>query len=536
MASIANIAGEGAPIKIEDADVYVVPVQPGPEVIRSTQKIPFQAYLNQAELTRAREARGEPATSNPQEKEMETPSLSSYEQELITARRALRTAGWVSVFYLITTDVLGPFNAPYAFSQVGYAPGVILYLIMGAVACYTGLILWHLFLKLDSDRYPIKTYADLAERIFGTWFKHLCSVLQSVQLIIIVGTICLSCAQSIEQIALNRKICFSVAILIWVFVGMVIGQIQTLKSYGWLANFSVWLNLIVIFASMGFVAHSPPNYASATAAYGPEVASGPIHTGVFVNLPISSKVNGIMQMVAAYGGAMIFPEFMAEMRRPMDFWKGMVCSQLLVCTVYVFYGIFVYAFQGQYTLPLAYQGVSKYAWQTMGNAIAMITGIVAAGLYGNLGIKIAYISIVEEWINGPPLMSRKGRLIWTGMVLLYWALAFIVASAIPQVQTISGLVAAIAIMQFTYTFPPLFLLGFDMVVDASKNDPGDTWTSLSRWRRAAFSRRWFFKMFNFVLFLGSVVLAGLGMYGSGVLIKVTFENGVATSFSCTSPV
>lgn len=37
-----------------------------------------------------------------------------------------------------------------------------------------------------------------------------------------------------------------------------------------------------------------------------------------------SKVNGIMQMVFAYGGAMIFPEFLAEMRRPMDFWKGMV--------------------------------------------------------------------------------------------------------------------------------------------------------------------------------------------------------------------
>ena len=32
-----------------------------------------------------------------------------------------------------------------------------------------------------------------------------------------------------------------------------------------------------------------------------------------------------MNMVFAYGGAMIFPEFMAEMRRPMDFWKGMVC-------------------------------------------------------------------------------------------------------------------------------------------------------------------------------------------------------------------
>lgn len=34
------------------------------------------------------------------------------------------------------------------------------------------------------------------------------------------------------------------------------------------------------------------------------------------------------------------------------------------------------------TLALAYQGVSKYAWQSVGNALAIITGAIAAGLYG----------------------------------------------------------------------------------------------------------------------------------------------------------
>ncbi|KDQ54668.1 hypothetical protein JAAARDRAFT_182158 [Jaapia argillacea MUCL 33604] len=539
MASVGNVGGEGAPIKMEGTDAYEVTGQPDHQLdrVHGHHRVPFQTYLDQAEISRGREARGETVSTDYQEKgDSKTPSLSSHEEELITARRALRTAGWASVFYLITTDILGPFNAPYAFSQVGYVPGVILYFVMGGVACYTGLILWRLFIKLDSDRYPVKTYADLAERIFGRWFKHLCTVLQSIQLIINVGTICLSNGQAVEQIARNKAFCFSIAILIWALFGMVIGQIRSLKSYGWLANSAVWLNLIVIFSSMGFVAHSPPNYASALAAYGPAIASGPIQKAAFVSQPIFYKVNGIMNMVFAYGGAMIFPEFMAEMRRPMDFWKGMVCAQLLISVVYMLYGIFVYAFQGQYTLPLAFQGVSKYGWQTMGNSIGLITGIIAAGLYGNIGIKIAYISIVEDWMQGPPLMSRRGRFIWTGMVFIYWTLAFIIGSAIPQVQTISGLVAAICIMQFTYTFPPLFLLGFDMVVDAAKNDPGDSWSSLSRWKRGFFSGRWMFKLFNFVLFLGALTLAGLGMYGSGTAIKVTFENGAATSFGCTPPV
>lgn len=137
---------------------------------------------------------------------------------------------------------------------------------------------------------------------------------------------------------------------------------------------------------MGVVAHSPPNVASAINAYGRATASGPITTAKFVPLPLFDKVNGIMQMVFAYGGAMIFPEFMAEMRRPMDFWKAMCCAQALIATAYLMFGVFVYAFQGQYTLALAYQGMSKFAWQTVGNAIALVTGIIAAGLYGNIGI------------------------------------------------------------------------------------------------------------------------------------------------------
>lgn len=104
------------------------------------------------------------------------------------------------------------------------------------------------------------------------------------------------------------------------------------------------------------------------------------------------------------------------------------------------------------------------------------------------------------------------------MVLLYWALAYIVGSAIPQVQTISGLVAAICIMQFTYTFPPLFILGYNMVLDASgPDDPGDSWSNWSRWKRGIFGgphgmKGIAWKAFNFVLFLGAAAMACLGEF------------------------
>lgn len=254
--------------------------------------------------------------------------------------------------------------------------------------------------------------------------------------------------------------------------------------------------------------------------YGPDIGTGPVHVVAQVNQPVFSQVNGLMNMgassrlraclvfvrlltsfrtlpVFAYGGSMIFPELMAEMRRPHDFIRSVALAQAVIMLCYLVYGIYVYAMQGQYTLPLAYQGVSKYAWQTVTNVIALVTGIIAASLYGNIGLKVVYINIVEGLLKGPPLMTRGGRIVWSGMVVLFWGLAFVIASAIPSVGTLSGLVAAVCIFQFTYTFPPLFSLGYLLSVDAAAGDeefstPGvaprraDTWANMSRWSRGLF--------------------------------------------------
>jgi hypothetical protein len=47
---------------------------------------------------------------------------------------------------------------------------------------------------------------------------------------------------------------------------------------------------------------------------------------------------------------MIFIEFMAEMRRPMDFWKAMAFAQIFIFVVYTLFGLFVYTYQGQYVV------------------------------------------------------------------------------------------------------------------------------------------------------------------------------------------
>ena len=51
----------------------------------------------------------------------------------------------------------------------------------------------------------------------------------------------------------------------------------------------------------------------------------------------------------------------------------------------------------------------------------------AAGLYGNIGIKVLYANVLEELFGFPAMVSRKGRYVWTVIVVIYWSIAFVVS-------------------------------------------------------------------------------------------------------------
>ena len=170
------------------------------------------------------------------------------DQEWVNASRAARTATWGAVFYLITTDILGPFSTGWAFSQLGWGPAISLYTVFGVLSLYTGYQIWRMFIQMDSDRYPMKDFGDLGFRIFGPWARHLFNVLQSFQFFLNVGLIIITSGQSISQMS-TGNLCFIVCVFVSAVAGCIIGQIRTLARFGWLASLAVFMNLFVIFST-----------------------------------------------------------------------------------------------------------------------------------------------------------------------------------------------------------------------------------------------------------------------------------------------
>lgn len=120
-----------------------------------------------------------------------------------------------------------------------------------------------------------------------------------------------------------------------------------------------------------------------------------------------------------------------------------------------------------------------------------------------------------------------------------------ICSAVPSITNFSGLIAAVCVVQFTYTFPPILLLGFmiqkDSVLPAEKFNPATGEFihfdhGMKRWWRGL-KRHWAFNGWNVILAMGAAATAVLGIYaGVTELISVFANNPAITSLSCNNPI
>lgn len=524
--------------------------------------LPLQAYLQYAEIQRDFErSKDFDGLYIAQKEQMYTDAQSNISPAKLESQRILRVAKAYSVFFLITTDILGPSNAPYAIAQMGYVPGVILYVVFGVVAAFCGWLLNYCYCRVDSNNYPIRTFSDLAARVVAPWFRYPFALLQFIQMILNCGLILLGTAQAVSQMLIVNRgkddFCFTVDILVWALLCMIVGQIRSLGKFAHIANTAVWQNIAICIITMVGVAVGGPYYGIFQ-QYG---QSAPyFHTGTFNPLPIeryaitpgtiSDKIGGMNNMVFAWGGATIFCEVMAEMKRPMDFWKGMLCAQSLILVIYLFFGLFVYSYNGQFSYVAANQGIGSKGLQDAGNVLSIVSGIIAMILYGNVGIKVIYQGFLVPDFKFPNLTSRKGTIAWGIFVVVYWAVAYILGTAIPSISALVSIVGAFCILNFSYTFP--FLFGFCLLCreDAGSADSFDFKTltvekadsylrNWSRWKRALGHGgvyRTLIKVAFFLLFLAALATCGLCSYSAIEGAIAAYQTNTAQPFTCTSPV
>lgn len=161
-------------------------------------------------------------------------------------------------------------------------------------------------------------------------------------------------------------------------------------------------------------------------------------------------------------------------------------------------------------------------------------------------MKTVYIEVFQEVLNFPPVATKKGRWMWFALGPVYWAIAFCIAAAVPNLNGIVNMVGGLLGLNFTYSLPAFVYLGWSIQVGAELPgegyDPttGQTTTldrGMKRWARG-FMAKWYFNIPCLLYGLASLATSGMGSWAAVEgLIEVFGKGGtVATSFGCASPV
>jgi len=176
--------------------------------------------------------------------------------------------------------------------------------------------------------------------------------------------------------------------------------------------------------------------------------------------------------------------------------------------------------------------------------LAVTSGIIAAGLYGNIGIKVLYNNVFMEFFDAPSLLTRSGKILWACIVPIYWTIAFILAASIPDFFGLTNMTAAICFVQFTYTFPPMLAFGY--LIQKNAMQPGEGFDpatgqvmlhdrGMKRWVRGFFAKKWYMNVWHFIYAGGALSVSGLGAYAACEALILAFQNPQINAFSCQSP-
>ncbi|KAK4506528.1 hypothetical protein PRZ48_000260 [Zasmidium cellare] len=486
------------------------------------------------------------------------PSTHEFDAEWRNAVRALRTASWGGVFYLITTDILGWAQTPYVLANTGYGLGVGMFVLMGLAAAASGWMIWKTFLALDSSRFPVLSFGDPFFRLFGPKTRHAINFAQGLQMFLSVCVLQLGQTNVIAQLAESVNLCFIVCGIIALVVGMASGYLRSLKHLSWLSNASVWLNVTTfIIVCVAAAKYGPDPVPQVNGGILPKSwATHPAPVKTFIGVPPSqyqptdtdlfaAEFNGINSIVYAYSGAVLFIAFLAEMRHPMDFWKAVFVAQFFICVVYSFFGAFSYTYYGQYSYSLVNQVVQPLGLQIAGNVLSLITGWLAIFLYFNVGLKTIYIEIGQELLKLPPITTTKGKYIWWGVGPIYWILAFVVAMSVPQFNAFTNFVGGLFSLNFTYSFAGMMYTalkvqqygqlpgeGFDPATGVTTRHDGGP----KRWMRG-FLKGWKFTVPAFIYTCAGLAASGMGTWAAVLALEAAFGPGgsVTTSWTCTNP-
>lgn len=229
------------------------------------------------------------------------------------------------------TISLGILSLPMAMSTLGIIPGLILLVVLGVMATYSGYVIGQF-----KTAYPhIHSWADAGELLLGKFGREFFGAAQLLFFIFIMGSHILVFSVMMNAIT-NHGTCTVIFMAVGTIFSIVFTLPRTLKniSYYSIASF-ISIIAAVMITMIGVSISRPGSYTE----------NGTAHQSV--KLWPSSDIDfykaflAMTNMVFSYAGHVAFFSFISELKDPKDFPKALAFLQVSDISMYIITAIVV---------------------------------------------------------------------------------------------------------------------------------------------------------------------------------------------------
>ena len=191
----------------------------------------------------------------------------------------------------------------------------------------------------------------------------------------------------------------------------------------------------------------------------------------------------VMDIIIAYSGNVAFFGFIAELKHPETFPKALFMLQATAITIYLTTAVVVYYYVGDNIVSPALGSTGPLV-RKIAYGIATPTILVAGVINGHVAIKYVYIRVWRK--RNPNVITQKtfkARASWIAICAALWAVAWLLAEAIPSFNQLLALIGALFGSWFTckFLYPHRITVLGPFVWERQKNSTADVCGAPCSW-------------------------------------------------------
>lgn len=424
----------------------------------------------------------------------------------------LRTMTWQKAAWLLAGDqvCLAVMAQSWSLSVLGWVPGLITMFLAGTLFFITSMTMHKFIMK-----YPqIMDICDFGYYAFGKSriAYNFAAFMLMCNNIILIGFHILTAARILNTLS-EHSLCTVVFNVIATIMGIVFSLPRTLHHVSFMSMFSAFcmamaILLFVIFAGIGGHPYVDPD---TTYPYSGE----PVRTYAFPP-PGTTWVqcmNAMLNITFLWVPQILFPTFIAEMKRPQDFPKSLGVLTGISVFLFIVPPSIGFRYLGQYSVAPAFGSLGNLNYKKASFAFVIVPTVIIGSIYANVSAKFIYYKLLK---NSKHAHSNTviGWGVWFIVMAVIWILGFIFAEVVPSMGDFLALLGAAFDSFFGFIF---FAVAY--------------WQLHKRQLFKGLSRSVMTCIHAFIMACGLFIL-GPGLYAAVEAIIDDYAGSTTPAFSC----